>query len=192
MPTDKVGMSEGELFRRKSDGTSGFVKEYALPAIVFRITGGTPTPVDPDANSVGGYQLNDVAEELSFQTHMDTEWDANSDITIELFFEVNVDNTGGNVADTVDFVVDCFMKGDGEVATRNQTLTSPVTVGQSPQFRQFKAEFTLDFDDGTDPVNPDDTLGIIVNLDTAASEVDDIILNYVEFKYQTTSPSLVR
>lgn len=192
MATEKVGMSEGELFRRKADGTSGFVKEYALPALVFRITGGAPTPVDPGANTVGGYQLDNVVMELSFQTHMDTEWDGASDISIELIFEVNVDNSGGNVGDTVDFVVDCFMKGDGEVATRNQTLISPMVVGQSPQFKQFKAEFDLIFDDVGDPVNPEDTLGIVINLDTVASEVDNIILNYVEFKYQTTTPALLR
>ena len=38
-----------------------------------------------------------------------------------MIFEVNVDNTGGNVTDTVDLVCEAFYKGTGDTATKTQT-----------------------------------------------------------------------
>lgn len=187
-----VGVVNSELYREHTDGTSGYDKEYAISSDVFRIMGGAPTPVDPDANTLGGYQLDAVGEELTFKSHMDTEWDEASDILIEIIFETNVDNGGGLVTDTVDLKLDVFMKGEGETATKNQTLEVATVVGQAAQFKQFAVLFTLDFDHVTDPVDPGDTISMVLNLETDTSEVDDVIVNYAEFKYRTTSPGLLR
>jgi len=185
-----VGVVNGSLIRRIADSSSGYWKEYALYPQAFRITGGAPTPVDANANTLGGYQLNDAGEILAFNTHVDDDWDGESDILIDLYFEINA--AGGAPTDTVDFDVAVYMKKPGDTSTRSQSLTATKTIGAAAQFTAFESEATLVHDDGANPVNETDTLTIEVNLNTGTSEVDDVILNYVEIKYRMLPPNLER
>jgi len=53
----------------------------------------------------------------------------------------------------------------------------------------FEAKFTINYDLANNVVQVGDVFGMILNLETDTSEVDDIIINYAEFKYETTKPS---
>jgi len=149
------------------------------------------TPTVPDANTIGGYQLDAATEYLYFDTDIHDDWDGASDILITVYFEVNVDNTLGNVADTVDLQLICRMKGDAETACKTQTLEEATTVGQSPQYKQFNVTFAIDWNDVTNPVEEDDLIGFRLNLETDTSEVDDIIVNHFEIKYKSAQPNCI-
>lgn len=139
----------------------------------------------PSVNTLGGYQLAALGQKLYTTMRVCNDWDAESDPCFHIFFEVNVDNTLGNVADVVDMNAEIFMKGDEEIVVKRQTLSENVTVGQSPQFKQFNLSFCIDYDDGTDPVDSDDSISLEINLDTVNSDIDDIIINHMIFVYQT-------
>jgi len=163
--------------------------EYFIPATSFSpgASGATWTP--PDANTVGGYQLDAAGEVLYYESHVEPDWDGASDLKFELYFEVNVDNSGGNVEDTVDIKLVCYYKGNGETSCKTQTIEVATTVGQSPQYKQFKAEFAIDWDAVDNVIEVADIFGFILNLETDTSEVDNIIINYGELKYHTKYPA---
>lgn len=139
----------------------------------------------PDGNTVGGFQLDNATEYLYVNTHMHENWDGASDLVLEIQFEINVDNSGGNAGDTVDFDVEVYLKGDGDTATKNQSISASKTVGAAAQYTAFTVEVPVDYDHATDPVDTDDRITFVINLDTADSEVDDIIVNHMEFKWKT-------
>ena len=146
-------------------------------------SGATFTP--PNANTLGGYQFDVITEYLYFGCHIHTCWGATSDLEVIVTFEVNVDNTAGNVADTVDLSLLCYYKGDAETVNKTQTVEVATTVGQSPQFKQFVATFTIDYDLVVNVVQIGDVLTFRLNLETDTSEVDDVIINHFIIRYKT-------
>ena len=153
------------------------------------VSGATFTP--PSANTIGGYQLNASTEYLYLGADVHDDWDAATDVIVEVYFEVNIDNGGGGAGDTVDLQLLCYMKGDAETACKLQTLEEAVVVGQSAQYKQFHAVFAIDYDDVSDPVEIGDIMGMRINLETDTSEVDDIIVNHFEFKYRSDQPNAI-
>ena len=98
---------------------------------------------------------------------------------------MNVDNTVGNVADTVDISMLSYYKGSGETANKTHTVEVATTVGQSAQFKQFSATFVIDYDLVDHVVQVDDVITFRLNLETDTSEVDNIIINHATLKYRT-------
>ncbi len=166
-------------------GTAVWWHEYHYPATSVSKGASGATLVVPGANSTGGYTISNVAHYLYFQSHMHDDWDAASDPIIEINFEVNTNNTGGADTDTVDLKLITYIKGDLETAIKSQTLEVATVVGKSAQYKQFHVEFTLDYDDGTNPVHASDIVGMRLNLETDTSEVDNVIINHMVFKYKT-------
>jgi hypothetical protein len=113
------------------------------------------------------------------------DWDAATDLTVEVFFEVNVDNSGGAAGDTVDLKLVCYYKGDGETACKTQTVEVAKIVGASAQYKQFETEFTINYDEVDNVVQVGDQIGFILNLETDTSEVDDIIVTAASLHYNT-------
>ena len=148
------------------------------------------TETAPDANTIGGWQLNDAAETLYYGAHIEQDWDGASDIQVNVWFEVNVDNTVGGGADTVDLQMVVRYKGEGDAAIKSQTLEVATTVGASARYKQFKATFAVVFDSGGNVVDALDLLAFALNLETDTSEVDDIIVNLVELRYHLNRPAL--
>ena len=148
------------------------------------------TRTTPDSNTIGGWQLNASGETLYFEAHMETEWDGSSDLIVNVWFEVNTDNTGGNSGDTVDLKLVVRYKGEGETVIKTQTVEVATTVGASARYKQFKSSFTIDYDAANNVIDTLDVLSFAINLETDTSEVDDIILNLMELRYATTKPSL--
>ncbi len=148
------------------------------------------TRTAPDSNTIGGWQLNAAGETLYFEAHMEAEWDAVSDLIINAWWEVNVDNTGGAGGDTVDLQLVVRYKGEGDTAIKTQTVEVATTVGASARYKQFRTSFTIDYDAASNVIDSLDVLSFALNLETDTSEVDDIILNLMELRYATTKPSL--
>lgn len=141
----------------------------------------------PGANTAGGWQIDAATEFLYFDSDVHADWDAASDLKVEIVFEVNVNNTGGGTGDTVDLKLQAFYKGDAETACKTQAVAEVATVvGQSAQYKQFTATFTIDYDATDNVVQVGDKFGFILNLETDTSEVDNIIINGGSFYYNTT------
>lgn len=148
--------------------------------------GSGATWTEPDANTIGGYQLDLSSEHLDFGARTCPNWDAASDLRMGIVFEVNVDNTGGLVTDTVDLQLLCYYKGVGDTSSKTQTLEEVTVVGQSPQYQVFQALFLIDYNPGGgNDVDIYDVLAFEVNLETDTSEVDDVIINFGAFAFQT-------
>ena len=165
--------------------------EYILPASAFSQGASGATTLAPNANTLGGWLLDrDVAlEELNSTSHIEDDWDGASDPIVEIYFEVNVDNTLGADTDTVDIQVIFRYKGDAETAIKTQTVVDAVVIGKSAQYKQFKATITLDWDLGGNVLEVRDVVSIAAGLVAASSEVTNIILNFAEFKYHTDKPA---
>lgn len=165
--------------------------EYILPASAFSQGASGATTQAPNANTLGGWLLDrDVAdEELNSTSHVEDDWDGASDPICEIYFEVNIDNTGGSDTDTVDIQVIFRYKGDGETAIKTQTVVDAVVVGKAAQYKQFKATATLNWDLGGNVLEAGDVVSIAAGLVAASSEVTNIILNFAEFKYHTKKPA---
>ncbi len=139
----------------------------------------------PDTNTLGGYQLDAANEYLYFNARTCSNWDAASDLNVKITFEVNTDNSGGNAGDTVDLSLLAYFKGDGETSCKSQTLETANTVGASAQYKQFTSIHTIDYDDPNDTVDANDVFVFRINLETDTSEVDNIMVNFIVFNYQT-------
>ncbi len=170
--------------------TSVWHHEHDLFATSLNPGASGATRTAPDSNTIGGWQLNASGETLYFEAHMEAEWDAVSDLIINAWWEVNVDNTGGAGGDTVDLKLVVRYKGEGDTAIKTQTVEVATTVGASARYKQFKNTFTIDYDAVDNVIDSLDVLSFALNLETDTSEVDDIILNLMELRYATKKPSL--
>ena len=165
----------------------GYWHEYELGAASGDPGASGATYVDPGANTMGGWQLDADTEKLDFQFHIEEVWDGNSDIRIEAYWQVNEVAAGDG---TVDIRVQLFYAGDHEVGTRTQVIEVAHTVtGNKAQFTRHKTVFIIPWDTGGNVILAGDVFGMVINLETDTSEVDDIIVSYFEVKYQTSQPA---
>lgn len=148
--------------------------------------GSGPTWVEAGANTTGGWRLTNAAWYLRGQTDVHADWDGSSDLEFDVNFMVNINNTGGDVGDTVDLKATIYYKGVGDTATKSQVVEVPTVVGQSAQYKQFKALFAINWDYADNVVEVGDVIAIVLNLETDTSEVDDIVVTSMEFYYNTT------
>jgi hypothetical protein len=141
----------------------------------------------PDANTLGGWQLDAYTENLYFDAAIESNWDAASDLEVEITFEVNIDNTGSGsaVGDTVDLQLITYYKGNEEIVNKTQTLEEAIVVGQSAQYKQFRCIFTIDYDLVDNIIDALDRISFILNLETDTSEVDNVIINHSLLRYKT-------
>ncbi|KKN75036.1 hypothetical protein LCGC14_0385380, partial [marine sediment metagenome] len=151
--------------------TSVWHHEHDLFATSLNPGASGATRTAPDSNTIGGWQLNAAGETLNFEAHMEAEWDASSDLIINAWWEVNVDNTGGAGGDTVDLQLVVRYKGEGETAIKTQTVEVATTVGASARYKQFKTTFTIDYDAANNVIDSLDVLSFALNLETDTSEV---------------------
>ena len=150
------------------------------------------TRTAPDSNTIGGWQLDAAGETLYFEAHMEAEWDAVSDLIVNAWWEVNVDNTGGAGGDTVDLRLVVRYKGAGDTAIKTQTVEVATTVGASARYKQFKTSFTIDYDAANNIIDSLDLLSFAINLETDTSEVADGIRYYVWGAIQRGQTYLIR
>ena len=175
------------LYRELPDGSGGYWHEYNIDAYSISPGASGAEQIDVSANTLGGWQFNLATDYLYFTTHIEDDWDGVSNPIIEVTFEVNVNNVGGLITDTVELEALCYHKSAGDVATVSHLHNGSTVVGQSPQYRMFIQQIIIDFVGAGIVAN--DVITFRVNLDTVASEVDDVIVNYFEFKYKTYTPA---
>jgi len=166
--------------------TSLYRRYYHLPISGFDPGASGATWTAPTANHTGGFQLNAVGEVLYFDTDVHTDWDGASDLNVEVYFAVNVDNTGGGAGDTVDLKLVCYYNTVGDTATKTQTQEVATVVGASAQYKVFKSVHTINFDETDNVVEAGDIMGFALNLETDTSEVDDIIVLHGAFYYNSS------
>jgi hypothetical protein len=182
--TTDIYLGDYSIARELDDGSGGYWHEYSLGAIDLSPGGSGATLIAPNASSLGGYRFDNITEYLLFATHVDADWDEVSDGILEIAFEVNVDNTGGLVTDTVEISAECWHKLPGELVNTVNSHEGSTVVGQSDQHELFIQEVDI-----TD-LRIGEVIAFRINLNTVFSEVDNIIINYVEFKYKTYIPAM--
>jgi len=172
----------------KSDGSALYRHHHQLSASEVSPGAAGATFVAPNANNIGGYQLDANTEYLYMSSHVGSDWVGEDDIEVAINFECNVNNTGGNVTDTVDLKMVFYYKGDAETANKTQTIENSVVVGQSAQYTRHKVTLTLPWDTVDHVVEAGDKFGMILNLETDTSEVDNVIINTANWRYKTKTP----
>ena len=194
-PVDDSGIAVGDVIQRDGSvdftavqrcATSLYRRYYHLPLAAFDPGASGATWVDPDVNTLGGFQLDAAGEILFAKVDVHADWDAASDLNVELYFEVNIDNTGGLVTDTVDIKAVVYYKGVGELVNKSQVVEVATVVGQSDQYNLFKVELALNYDEVDNVIQAGDAITICMNLETDTSEVDNIIIVDAAFYYNTT------
>lgn len=141
------------------------------------------------ANNLNGFQLDGDTEYLYFNTHVRDNWDGASDLEVIVRFETNANNSGGADADTVNFDLVMYFKGDTETTQKTQVLTGSITVGKAAQYYHGSVTFTINWDLANHVVQVGDCCSWRLNLDTGNSDVDDVIVHHGMFRYKTTKPS---
>lgn len=165
--------------------TARYRRYYHMPLGSANPGASGPTWVNAGANTTGGWRLTNAAWLLRGQTDVHADWDGASDLKFEVHFMVNIDNTGGADTDTVDIKAVVYYKGVGETVTKSQTLEVATVVGKSPQYKQFEALFTIDWDAALNVVEVHDVIAIVLNLETDTSEVDDIVVTSMNCYYNS-------
>jgi len=167
-------------------GEANYRRYYHIPIAAFDPGASGATWVNPDANTLGGWRLDNAGELIFSKTDIHADWDGDSDIDIELSFECNVNNVGGLVTDTVDIKLTAFYKGAGEAVNKTQIVEVAVVVGQSAQYKLFHVHIPLAWDYAGNNVQAGDALTLCFNLETDTSEVDNIIITDGSISYKTT------
>jgi hypothetical protein len=148
------------------------------------------TWVVASANTTGGWRMTADAHKIRGQVDVHADWDGASNLTFEIHFMTNVSNTGGADADTVDWQMVVYYKGEGDTATKTQTITASTVIGKAAQYKQFEQAFTVDWDYAGNVVEVGDIIAMNLNLVTGTSEVDDVVVTAMEFYYPTTHCSI--
>lgn len=180
--TDPIYNTEG-YYRLDASGNGGYYHEHIIDVISISPGGSGATQITPNASSLGGYQLNAINELLYFNGHVEDDWDTVTDGILEIYFEVNDDNSAGLVTDTVDLQVETWHKMEGETVCTVYSLSGSTVVGQSQQHDLFIQEIAVT------NLRVKEVIAFRLNLNTIFSEVDDIIVNHIVFAYQSMSPS---
>lgn len=181
----RVGSTLNETVLPIRGTTSLWWEILHFDVAAFNPGGSGATHIDPDSNTLGGFRLDAATETLVFHGHAHESWDGASDLILEVFFEVNIDNTGGNVGDTVDLRTQFFYKGADETANKTQTVEVSTVVGQSARYKLFSTEFVIDYDLASNVVNSGDIISMIANLETDTSEVDNAVITHAELRFKT-------
>lgn len=178
-PTGRFRIGSNGFLRSK---TTNYRRYYHLPLASFDPGASGATWTSAGANNLCGWQLNNSAETLEFQSDVHADWDAASDLEVEIKFQLL---NAGNPNDTVDLQLICYYMGLGDTATKTQTLEVATTT-DGTQFKMYQATFTINHDEGGNVVDVADSICFVLNLETDTSEIDNILIVDGSFNYNTT------
>jgi len=162
--------------------TTKYRRYYHIPMTAANAVGGGATWVSPNANHIGGWGVTLAAHLLTFEADVHADWDAASDIIVEIYFVLNA---SGSNNDTVDLKLVAYYNGIGETSCKTQTVEVP-TITTGTQYKVYKAEFVLDYDLAGNVIEVGDKIGFLLNLEVDTSEIDDIIITSGSFSYNTS------
>lgn len=172
--------TDASYIRIDSSDDGGYWRVIDRDAINIHCNGGVQTV--PNLVTLGGWWLNNIADVMYFTVRTGDDWDGNSDGWVDIYFEVNEDNTLGLVTDTVDFQLECWHKLVGEQICTVVSLDSTTVVGQADHNDLFMVSI------GIVDMREDELISFRLNLNTIDSEVDNVIVNYIEYRYQSFLP----
>lgn len=178
--------TSASFIRVNADGSGGYWNEFKVDVIALSPGGSGATQITPNVSTLGGFQLNSITEYLYFDTHIDADWDGISDGAVIIYFEVNDDNSGGLVTDTVKIGLEDFHKSLGGRTNDVSSHEGNTVVGQAQQHDLFVQSIVID------DLHMFELITFRLNLNTIGSQVDDIIINYIEFRYPTYLPAVER
>ena len=178
---DAVDFTADNYFR---SNTSKYVRLHHVGLYGASPGASGATFVPPDVNRTGGWQLDTDTEYVYGESVIHGDWDGATDPFIQVHFTINT--AGANAADTCDWVVEFYYKGDGEDECKRQTVEGAKTVGTASQYTQFSIDIPLNWDLVDNVLQEDDTIGVRFNLETDTSEVDDVTITNVSFQYKTS------
>lgn len=182
---DNAGLVSSASYHRAL--TSIYRRYYHLPMASANPGASGATWINPDANTVGGWNVTNAAHVLSFNADVHSDWDGATDLTVEIRWCTNWDNSGGADTDTVDLRLQVFYKGVSDTATKSQTVEVATTIGKAARYKQFKTTFTVDWDYASNVVEVGDVIRFLLNLETDTSEgSDNVIISDGSISYQTT------
>lgn len=184
-PLEENLYTSASYIRLADDGGGGYWHEHNLDGISVSPGSSGATLIQPNASTLGGWQLNAIGEYVFFDISVQEDYDGISDAQVLIYFEVNDDNSAGLVTDEVDFQLEFWCKRLGERTTTNHTYNPSVVVGQAQQHDLFVATVNC-------PPVPDSLVSFRLELTTITSDVDDVIINYVKLRYPTYHPALER
>jgi hypothetical protein len=176
--------TEASYIRLDSSGNGGYWHEYNFD--VYEISPGSSgaTFIAPNVSSLGGWQFNGITEYLFFSAHIEDDYDELTNGILEVSFEVNDDNSGGNDTDVVKFQLEVWHKIEGENGCTVESLTGSTVVGKATQHDLFIQDITIP------NLRLGENISFRINLDTITGDVTDVIINYMELKYQTYYPAM--
>jgi len=164
--------------------TSLWWHAYCVDAASVSPGGSGASWLAADANHLEGYQLDAANEYLYLTACLHSDWDAASDPEIKVTFEIMGAGTGADDKERI--IAQCYYKGhDGAVGTKTQSPYGDVTINDDAQYTLYTATITIDHDLAANVVNVGDKMSIRINLDTANSDVDDILISHINFRYRT-------
>lgn len=181
---------DGSIVKVTETGRGGYWHKYSLPAKSLSPGASGATLTEPNAQTLGGYLLDADNEYLYYAAHIEDDWDELSNILVEIYFETNEDNALGDIADTVDIDITCYNKtpDDGEYIPWVNSFDGTTTIGTVERYALFTQE--IEIDSPTCNIETGECIIIRINFDTTNSEIGSIIVNYLEIKYQTSSPAM--
>jgi len=177
--------TEASYIRINSDGSGGYWREHNEDGINLSPGNSAATIVPPNLSTLGGYRLDALGEWLYFDCAIEADYDGVGDAQLLIYFEVNVDNSGGLDADEVDFQVEYWAKSLGERTNTYVTHNISTVVGKAEQHDLFVA--TVDYTPVVDTL-----VAFRVELITITSDVDNVIINYVKMRYPVFVSALER
>ena len=162
--------------------SSNYRRYYHLSSASFApgLSGATWTPAG--ANNLAGWQLDSATELLESGVDIHADWDAASDLVVEVYFALL---STGNPDDTVDIKMVVTYMGLGETAPKTQTVEVATTT-DGTQYKVYKALFTINYDETSNVVQVGDIITMTFNLETDTSEIDNILFLHASFYYNTT------
>ena len=177
--------TSGSYARVASDGSGGYWHEHDVDGVTVSPGGSGATFVVPGVNTLGGYQLDAANEYLYFDISIEDNYDEISDAEIQIYYELNVDNTGGAETDLTVFNVLFYCKQLSDTASDVHELNVIDVVGTAPQYalRVAVGECT--------PVT-NSIITFRLRLDTVNSDIDNVTVNYVKLRYPSYYAALER
>ena len=149
-------------------------------------------PATKGANAtLGGLHLDNAPsdEYLYFDADVHNDWDAASDIIVEVYFEI--ETAGGGAGQTCVLDLETYHKQKTASTSRGQSLTASTIVGTGAAAEMFEASFAIDYDSGTDPVLMDDMLSFRLWWDDDTStDPTHPIVHHVEILYKANKPRI--
>ena len=162
--------------------TARYRRYYHLALNAFNPGASGATWTSATGDHLAGWQLNAVGETIEFSTDVHSDWDGASDLTVEIKFQLL---DAGAIGNTVDLRLVMYYMGNGEVATKTQTV-EVVTVTDGTQYRMYTVVFTIDYDAAGNVIDAGDVISFELNLETDTSEIDNVIIVGASYYYNTT------